>query len=202
MGWTKQADEELKTLRAQGLSFSRIAEAINRKFEIGVSRNACIGRAARLALGNPEARPMAMGRAAAAIKREETKRIRRENGGLAPVRRYDVVVPERPKPPAMSATLTRTEPIPPGSAAFRALHAIKKGAPTQPDRRPMRCAEVDPLHVSILDLTDDCCRWPYGEQNFTFCGHRRIDGSSYCDAHDALSTAPRERAHFNFGHAA
>lgn len=51
----------------------------------------------------------------------------------------------------------------------------------------MRCAAIDPLHVSLPDLTSDGCRWPYGDGPFTFCGHGKTDGSSYCQAHFFLS---------------
>lgn len=51
----------------------------------------------------------------------------------------------------------------------------------------MRCAEIDPLHISLLDLKPEDCRWPYGDRDFTFCGHPQLEGSSYCGAHFFLS---------------
>ena len=55
----------------------------------------------------------------------------------------------------------------------------------------------EPLHVSLIDLGANDCRWPYGDGPFTHCGHRQIDGSSYCGHHFRLSVGrgtPSERA--------
>lgn len=63
----------------------------------------------------------------------------------------------------------------------------------QAPRRPriaevqVRCAEIQPHHVSIVDVTG--CRWPYGEGPFTFCNHEKFAGS-YCAAHYFLSIGP------------
>lgn len=60
----------------------------------------------------------------------------------------------------------------------------------------LRCVEIDPLHVSLLDLEPETCRWPYGEGPFTFCGHPAVFGS-YCGPHFHLSIGggtPSERA--------
>jgi len=40
------------------------------------------------------------------------------------------------------------------------------------------------LKLSIYDLKETTCRWPYGDAPpFTYCGHNTIDGSPYCLAH-------------------
>lgn len=39
---------------------------------------------------------------------------------------------------------------------------------------------------SILELTDDTCRWPIGdplEPGFGFCGCQTREGKSYCEDH-------------------
>ena len=51
----------------------------------------------------------------------------------------------------------------------------------------LRCVEIDPLHVSLVNLEFGQCRWPYGEGPFSFCGHPAIFGS-YCGPHFDLST--------------
>jgi GcrA cell cycle regulator len=51
----------------------------------------------------------------------------------------------------------------------------------------LRCAEVVPRHLSLADLAPDDCRFPYGEDAITFCGHRQTKGSSYCLPHFHLS---------------
>lgn len=60
------------------------------------------------------------------------------------------------------------------------------------DLRALRCVEVAPLNVSLLDLERGQCRYPYGDSNFTFCGHQIVEGYSYCAPHAVLShTEPR-----------
>lgn len=47
-------------------------------------------------------------------------------------------------------------------------------------------ADLAPLHVSFMDLKQHHCRYPYGHENFTFCGHRKVAGSSYCQPHHLI----------------
>jgi GcrA cell cycle regulator len=54
-------------------------------------------------------------------------------------------------------------------------------------RLDLRTAEIEPLHVSLVDLKSFQCRWAYGDSNFTFCGHEQMEGSSYCLDHLAIS---------------
>lgn len=51
----------------------------------------------------------------------------------------------------------------------------------------LRCVEVVPRNVTLLDLGPRECRYPYGDSNFTFCGHPAADGYSYCAPHAFLS---------------
>lgn len=50
----------------------------------------------------------------------------------------------------------------------------------------LRCAAIEPLHLSIAVLEPHHCRYPYGEGPFTFCGHDKFSGS-YCAAHYFLA---------------
>jgi GcrA cell cycle regulator len=58
----------------------------------------------------------------------------------------------------------------------------------------LRCAEVDPRHLSLMDLEPGDCRYPYGGDEegeaITFCGHPRRQGTSYCAAHFYLTRGP------------
>lgn len=57
----------------------------------------------------------------------------------------------------------------------------------KPDLAAMRCVEVEPLNLSLIELTDETCKWPYGDRApFVFCGNPSAFGS-YCGAHYALS---------------
>jgi GcrA cell cycle regulator len=50
-----------------------------------------------------------------------------------------------------------------------------------------RAADVVPRHLPLLDLKPDDCRYPYGNGPFSFCGHGKTPGSSYCFEHDCLT---------------
>lgn len=69
--------------------------------------------------------------------------------------------------------------------------------PTQ-EQIVMRCAEVDPLHLALLDLEPGMCRYPYGDGPYTFCGHPQRDKSSYCGPHTDITA----NHHPNIGHQA
>jgi GcrA cell cycle regulator len=51
----------------------------------------------------------------------------------------------------------------------------------------LRCADVAPRHLSLLELESGDCRYPYGGDEegeaITFCSHVRREDSSYCTAH-------------------
>ena len=52
--------------------------------------------------------------------------------------------------------------------------------------------EVEPLHLALIDLESDQCRQPYGTGPYTFCGHAKRPGSSYCWAHSAVNEVPAQ----------
>jgi GcrA cell cycle regulator len=58
----------------------------------------------------------------------------------------------------------------------------------------LRCVEIDPRHLSLIELERGDCRYPYGGDEegeaITFCGHPRRPGSSYCTPHFYLSRGP------------
>ena len=61
----------------------------------------------------------------------------------------------------------------------------------------LRCAEVEPMNVKLLDLADNGCRfpttgWPASGPTL-FCNHPQVDGSSYCLDHLAISIGPGTR---------
>lgn len=51
----------------------------------------------------------------------------------------------------------------------------------------LRCVEIEPRHLTLVDLEPGDCRYPFGEGPFTFCGHPAAAGRSYCVAHFHLS---------------
>lgn len=46
---------------------------------------------------------------------------------------------------------------------------------------------MDPLHLSLLDLKQGQCRFPFGDRPFTFCGCAALEDKTYCEAHYALT---------------
>ncbi len=69
---------------------------------------------------------------------------------------------------------------------FRPSHAVIEEA----KRAKLRCVEIIPLHLSLMDLERDDCRWCYGDSPFTFCGHPKMEGGAYCAPHFYLSIGP------------
>ena len=58
----------------------------------------------------------------------------------------------------------------------------------------LRCVEINPRHLSLMELERGDCRYPYGGDEegeaITFCGHPRRPGSSYCVPHFHLTSGP------------
>lgn len=66
----------------------------------------------------------------------------------------------------------------------------------EPDNRELRCVPVEPLHLSLLELERDSCRYPYGgddDEPTTFCGHPKHGDGSYCLAHWQLTSKMRPK---------
>lgn len=64
----------------------------------------------------------------------------------------------------------------------------------------LRCVEIEPRHLTLVELERGDCRYPYGGDEegeaITFCGHPRRPGASYCTPHFHLSrsrSTPPER---------
>lgn len=51
------------------------------------------------------------------------------------------------------------------------------------DEIKLRCVEIVPRNLSLMDLEKGDCRYPYGDDTITFCGHPKMEGSSYCVPH-------------------
>ena len=58
----------------------------------------------------------------------------------------------------------------------------------------LRCVDIEPRHLSLLQLEVGDCRYPYGGdaegEAITFCGHPQREESSYCAAHFHLTLGP------------
>ena len=152
INWAPEHSDALREGVARGMSFSKIAEAINLKFNTAYSRNAVIGRAKRMGLAAVDRPPCRMGPR-----------------------------PDRPHEPRADQ---------PRSLAFsRPPPACAKPEPVR-----LQCVEIEPRHLSLIELERDDCRYPYGGdlegEAITFCGHPRRSGASYCTPHFRLSRNP------------
>jgi GcrA cell cycle regulator len=152
--WTEEQSKALREFFENGMSYSRIAGAINAKFQTAYSRNAAIGRAQRMGLAGsdrPNDRPELPPRA----KAPRLHRLRERHA---------------PESMLMMPRFEREETV------------------------KLRCVEIDPRHLSLMDLEPGDCRYPYGGDEegeaITFCGHPQLRGSSYCPAHFHLTSGP------------
>ncbi len=78
----------------------------------------------------------------------------------------------------------------------RERYAAQFGRPPVFEAEPitLRCVEIDPRHLSLIELEAGDCRYPYGgdeeDEIITFCGHPCREGSSYCAPHFYLTRGP------------
>jgi GcrA cell cycle regulator len=160
--WTEEHSKALQEFLESGMSYSRIADAINARFKTAYSRNAALGRAKRMGLAGPD-RPEDRPKLTLSAEAPRLHKLR-----------------ER-----FASESRRPMPI------FESVEPVK-----------LRCVEIDPRHLSLLDLEPNDCRYPYGGDEegeaITFCGHPRRQSTSYCAAHFCLTrgsdTAPERTA--------
>jgi len=152
--WTTERVDQLRHFITAGLTCSQIAA------EIGVTRNAVIGKIHRLGLspGRPRGRQPA---------------------ALAQRMRAARTTPALPRPPRSPlAQLLRAMTRPEGANVVRFPGATE----TTIVEGVQRC--------SLLELTGTGCRWPLsdpGKADFGFCGSDAIAGFSYCAGHARLA---------------
>src|SRR6202171_4872357 len=149
--WVDEHSKALRKFHESGMSYSRIADAINAKFKTAYSRNATIGRAKRMGLAGP---------------------TRPKNW---------------PKPTLSAEAPRLRERLP--SESSRPMPVLESVEPVN-----LRCVEINPRRLSLLDLEPGDCRYPYGGDEegeaISFCGHPRRQGTSYCAAHCYLTRGP------------
>jgi GcrA cell cycle regulator len=156
MGWPSKHDRVLTRWFFDGLSFAQMSAKTLADLGVHYSRNACIGRAHRLNLEQAD--------------RPKAKRDR----------------PATSKPWEANGTSKRT------------YYRHKQAATIQPKPKPeprhfacdavtgLRVADVVPLHLHLLELKPDQCRYPYGRSRYTFCGNPIFGETSYCEPHLSL----------------
>ncbi len=63
---------------------------------------------------------------------------------------------------------------------------IQRGTARKSPVPKLTVVDMVPLHIGIAELTGDTCRFPYGDANYTFCGHPPQAKSPYCGVHSRL----------------
>jgi GcrA cell cycle regulator len=156
--WSTERVEQLRSFVTAGLTCSQIAA------EIGVTRNAVIGKVHRLGLSTSGGRP---GRRPSNF----ASRVR-----TGPSDRLS----EPREPRSRLARLLRAATAGQTVVPFPSPSAGAIDPPTV--ENVMRC--------SLLELAGGGCRWPLsdpGKDDFGFCGHAAISGLSYCAGHARLA---------------
>jgi GcrA cell cycle regulator len=120
------------------------------------------------------------------------------NAAIGRAKRLGFAGPERP-----GDSLRHFPERPPKARKSRLSQARERHVPDFIPRIPafgpaetpkLRCIEIIPRHLALVDLELGDCRYPYGGDEegeaITFCGHPRREGSSYCAPHFHLTRGP------------
>lgn len=160
--WPEEHTQELIRLCEEKLSYRAIAREMNAKFGTAYTKNAVLGKALRIGI-NKEAASSAPGvpRAPRAPRR-----------------------PSQPRTPRKQISTVRIVSANGNSNAMRAFRSVSF------ELAKLRCVEIVPRNISLLDLGPEDCRYPYGDKDILFCGHPKAPGSPYCMPHHALCNEP------------
>jgi GcrA cell cycle regulator len=166
--WTPEHCAALRANFAKGLSYRQIAAAINATFKTAFTRNAVLGRAKRMGLADSDRSKF--------LQKPWPKR------------------PPKVRQPSLAKSSLGKSSL--RQSRQRRLPEMWWPVPKfkRTETAELRCVDLDPRHLSLIDLEPTDCRYPYGGDEegeaITFCGHPRREGSSYCDAHFNLSRGP------------
>lgn len=215
--WDDQRDTRLKSLFASNRPYYAIADSLASEFPDEICINMVRRRCARLGLSRSElirwtpemderlkqlvARPHATYREIFPTLNKEFGTSFTRCAVIGRARRIGIGAPAVVHTPEEIAArrLARQQRHNAARRGRRSHHGAAARAiriPRPPvEETIMRCAAVEALHVSLLELEHQQCRWPYGEGvAITFCGHQKFNGFSYCAAHYFLSIGPGTRS--------
>jgi GcrA cell cycle regulator len=194
-GWTDEKVETLKRLHFNDYSFSEIANVL------GMTRNACIGKASRLGLSKPSA-PVFRNKPEPSKAKTDPGMIDaiREcaRAGMSQRQTQEEVARRFPNvvTPALSTINSMSSRLGIRFREHKPKAAPKHRQQPQPIERmfpaPQPAVER-PGAVTIIDLEQGMCRWPIGYpqdfDNFRYCGAGTFQNRSYCRAHVRISCA-------------
>lgn len=160
-------------------SAAEIAEVL-RSQGFNVSRNAVIGRIHRLKL----------------TVKDKSEVHPSTNMTVEP--RPKVAAPKVKQSRRSTAAGPQVQKINAAQRAMRGLGAaqvqsINRGPATAGDGYKPKTVEVASLDIRLVDLEPIHCRFTCSrvDDEWRFCGHPRMEGSSYCQAHHDLCWTPR-----------
>jgi GcrA cell cycle regulator len=151
------------------------------------------------ALGEFIARGMSYADAADAVNARFGTAYSR-SAAIGRAKRMGLIVPGRgdDRPALVPKAPKRTKVPSSGPTRRSALRATRAGSPPPIPERfeppKLRCVGIRPRLLSLAELGDGDCRYPYGGDKdgeaIAFCGHRRFQGSAYCAPHFHLTRSP------------
>lgn len=114
------------------------------------------------------------------------------NATIGRAKRMGLAALDRPK--RLSKVSQQLHPSQLGRSGDRAAEVKPAPLSERPERIKLRCVQIMPRHLSVIELEAGDCRYPYGGdadgEAITFCGHRQREGSSYCLGHFNLTRGP------------
>ena len=174
--WPEEHVRELARLCEEKYSYRAIAGVMNAKFGTNYTKNAVLGKAARVGISKESAPSVP--------------------GNKKP--KADRKAPYKARAPRKWVETTRIVSANGNSNAMRVIRSVVI------EQERLRCVEIVPRNVSLIDLEPGDCRYPYGghDDPITFCGHPKREGSSYCVPHHALTSEEPRIPIQRFGRAA
>ncbi len=176
MAWTDAKIATLRILWARGESATFIAETFG-----DMTRNAVIGKVHRLGLPYRKTQMRARCSQVAWARKDERERAAKWKSA-----RREATVDIKPnpakKPVPVAEVVWRSSETPAG--ALKAMASI------------MRETETPSGRIGLLDLKEWHCRWPIGDvfdEDFHFCGERKMSGVSFCKEHARIVFQPATR---------
>ncbi len=169
MSWTEDRVGLLRELWSEGLSASRIAERLG-----GITRNAVIGKAHRLALAS---RPSP---------------IRGTPGQSRPRAKAPPALRPPVRPPFVPVAHPR-HAVNGAAPAATAAEDRLRNAGLELNRAALRAPPPYPL---AANADGPACKWPIGdpgEPEFHFCGAPSVTGRPYCPDHCSVAYIRKDR---------
>ena len=115
------------------------------------------------------------------------------NAAIGRAKPMGLAVPDRPKmPPRLpqQGSSPRPRRAPAAATDSKPSPAVCE----RPERVKLRCVQIIPRHLPLIELEAGDCRYPYGGdvdgEAITFCAHPQHEGSSYCIGHFHLTRGP------------